>query len=92
MMKNAFYFTLKALSVRLCIKPGIQKRETECGERGDGGMSTNISGNVLKHFGECPQTFIHLRKQNTLYISKIKFGNGQRGHILVVSALKLFPF
>ena len=72
MMKNAFYFTLKARSVRLCIKPGIQKRETECGERGDGGMSTNISGNVLKHFGECPQTFIHFKEAKYLIHFKNK--------------------
>ena len=32
------------------------------------------------------------RKQNPLYIPKIKFGNGQGGHVLVVSALKCFPF
>ena len=32
----------------------------------------------------------HLKKQNPLYISKIKFGNGQEGHVLVVSALVSF--
>ena len=35
---------------------------------------------------------IILRNQNPLYNSKIKFGNGSGGHVLVVSALKLFPF
>ena len=35
---------------------------------------------------------IILRKQNPLYISKIKFRNGQGGHVLVVSALKLSTF
>ena len=44
---------------RLCIKPGIQERGTECGERGNGrnviyrGMSSNIPGNIAKHSGEC---------------------------------------
>ena len=33
---------------------------------------------------------IILRKQGPLYISKIKFGNGEGGHVLVASALK-FP-
>ena len=33
-----------------------------------------------------------MRQQNALYILKIKFGNGQGDHVLVVSALKLFPF
>ena len=32
------------------------------------------------------------KKQNPLYISKINFGNGKGGHVLVVSALKLCPF
>ena len=47
----------------LCIKPGIQKRGTECGERGNGGndifwgMLLNIPRNVLKHSGECHKTF-----------------------------------
>ena len=35
---------------------------------------------------------IILRKQNPLYISKIKFGNGPGGHALVIYVLKLFPF
>ena len=35
---------------------------------------------------------IILRKQNPLCISKIKFGNGQGNHVIVVSALKFFPF
>ena len=35
---------------------------------------------------------IILRKQNPLYISKIKFGNGLGGHALVMYVLKLFPF
>ena len=36
---------------RLCIKPGIQERET----RGMGGMLLNIPGNIDKHSGECHQ-------------------------------------
>ena len=28
------------------------------GTRGMGGMSPNIPGNVAKHSGECPQTFV----------------------------------
>ena len=35
---------------------------------------------------------IILKKQNSLYIPKIKFGNGQGGHVLVASALKSIPF
>ena len=33
-----------------------------------------------------------LREQNPLYISKIKFRNGQGDHVLVVSALELSTF
>ena len=33
-----------------------------------------------------------LRKQNPLYISKIKFRNGQGDHVLVASALELSTF
>ena len=36
---------------RLCIKPGIQERET----RGMGGMLLNIPGNIDKHSGKCHQ-------------------------------------
>ena len=39
------------LKTRLCIKPGIQERET----RGMGGMLLNIPGNIDKHSGECHQ-------------------------------------
>ena len=45
---------------RLCIKPGIQERRTECGEWGKCYISGNVakhSRNVLKHFEECRQTF-----------------------------------
>ena len=48
---------------RLCIRPGIQERGTECGEREEQGqcyIPGNVakhSGNVLKHSGECRQTF-----------------------------------
>ena len=35
---------------------------------------------------------IILRNQNPLYISKIKIENGPGAHVLVKSALKLFPF
>ena len=34
----------------------------------------------------------HFKEANPLYISKIKFGNGQGGHVLITSALKLFTF
>ena len=44
------------ISARLCIKPGIQERGTECGERGKW-EECYIPGNVAKHSGECPQTF-----------------------------------
>ena len=53
-----------------CIKPGIQEREQNAGNAGNqgnvifGGMSPsipgnveNMLGNVLKHSGECRQTF-----------------------------------
>ena len=33
-----------------------------------------------------------LRKQNPLYISEIKFRNGQGDHVVVVSALELSTF
>ena len=37
-------------------------------------------------------SFVDFEQVNAaLYISKIKSGNGQGGHVLVVSALKLFP-
>ena len=37
-------------------------------------------------------SFVDFEQVNaTLYISKIKSGNGQGGQVLVVSALKLFP-
>ena len=34
----------------------------------------------------------HFREANLLYISKIKFRNGQGDHVLVVSALELSTF
>ena len=34
----------------------------------------------------------HFKEANPLYISKIKLGNGQGGHALVASVLKLFLF
>ena len=37
----------------LCIKPGLQERGMERGERGQG----YIPGNVAKHFRECPEKF-----------------------------------
>ena len=43
----------KLLTSKLCIKPGIQERGTECGERGE----CYIPGNVVKCSRECPQTF-----------------------------------
>lgn len=33
-----------------------------------------------------------IQKQNSLYISKITFGNGLRGHVLAVSALPCFTY
>ena len=49
-------FPCQPLLQRLCIKPGIQERGTECGERGKQG-NCYILGNVTKHSGECRQTF-----------------------------------
>ena len=49
-------FIFHAKLKRLCIKPGIQERGAECGERGEWG-ECYISGNVAKHSGEYPQTF-----------------------------------
>ena len=43
----------------LCRKPGIQERGTECGEHREWG-ECYIPGNVAKHTGECPQTFLGL--------------------------------
>ena len=45
-------------SRRLCIKPGIQERGTECGERAEwcGGRGGYIPLNVAKHSRECPET------------------------------------
>ena len=40
---------------RLCIKPGIQERVTECGKRGEQG-ECYIPENVAKYSGECLQT------------------------------------
>ena len=40
----------------LCIKPGIQERGTECGERGEWG-ECYIPENVAKHSGKCCKTF-----------------------------------
>ena len=45
---------------RLCIKPGIQERVTECGKRGEQGEcyipGCYIPENVAKYSGECLQT------------------------------------
>ena len=49
-------------------------------------MNLNIKGD----FQICIS--VPLRKQNPLYISKIKFRNGQEDHVLVVSALELSTF
>ena len=40
----------------LCIKPGIQERGTECGERREWG-ECYIPENVAKHSGKCCKTF-----------------------------------
>ena len=57
------------LGNRLCIKPGIQERETECGKRGEWGESY-IPGNVLKYSGECPQTFRGMSSNITGNVAK----------------------
>ena len=60
---SVIYFHEKQMLKRLCIKPGIQERGTECGERGEWGnvifrgMSPNIPGNVFNYSGEHRQTF-----------------------------------
>ena len=56
-LKLEEYSHLKLWSMcRLCIKPGIQERGTECGEPREWG-ECYILGNIAKHCGECPQTF-----------------------------------
>ena len=49
-------FPNQACDYWLCIKPGIQERGTDCGERGEWG-ECYIPGDVLKHSGECPIYF-----------------------------------
>ena len=49
-------FPNQACDYWLCIKPGIQERGTDCGERGEW-VECYIPGNVAKHSGECSQTF-----------------------------------
>ena len=49
-------FPNQACDYWLCIKPGIQERGTDCGERGEWG-ECYIPGYVLKHSGECPIYF-----------------------------------
>ena len=44
-------------SLIFLIKPGIQERGTESGERGEWGECYIPGKNVLKHSGECRQTF-----------------------------------
>ena len=46
---------------------------------------------LREHFGGINCQTI-LRKQNPLYISKIKFRDGQEDHVLVESALKVSTF
>ena len=55
----ALHLFLELINPRLCIKPEIQKRGTECEERGEWGenMGMLYPGNVSRHFGECRQTF-----------------------------------
>ena len=57
--KNLFWYfywnsVILFAFLRLCIKPGIQERGTECRNAENGSY---ITGNVVKHSGECPQTF-----------------------------------
>ena len=49
-------FPNQACDYWLCIKPGIQERGTDCGERGEWG-ECYIPGYVLKYSGECPIYF-----------------------------------
>ena len=53
---NSAWWFLSFSFFRLCIKPGIQERGTECREPGEWG-ECYIPGNVAKHSVECPQTF-----------------------------------
>ena len=53
---NFIVLFLLLCEIWLCIRPGIQERGTECGERGEWG-ECYIPGNVAKYSGECHQTF-----------------------------------
>ena len=45
------------ITKRLCVKPGIQERGTECGQRGEWGECC-IPGNVAKHEQtKCTETY-----------------------------------
>ena len=69
-------FIFHAKLKRLCIKPGIQERGTECGERGEWG-ECYISGNVAKHSGEYLQTFRGMSSNIPGNIAKHSGGCGQ---------------
>ena len=51
-MIDHFVFMQGSKFSRQCIKPEVQERETQFGERGKWGQC-NISGNVTKRSGEC---------------------------------------
>ena len=53
---NFIVLFLLLCEIWLCIRPGIQERGTECGERGEWG-ECYIPGNVAKYSGECHKTF-----------------------------------
>ena len=69
-ISGSYFWSPQYIKQRLCIKPGIQERGTECEECGEWGnvnfgecgqtfqkMPPNIPGNVAKHSGKCCQTF-----------------------------------
>ena len=66
-------FSWKAVSQRqlqrLCIKPVIQERGTECGEHREWG-ECYIPGNATKHSGVCCQTFRGMSPNIPEYVAK----------------------
>ena len=62
-ISGSYFWSPQYIKQRLCIKPGIQERGTECEECGEWGnvifrgIRPNIPGNAPKHSRECRQTF-----------------------------------
>ena len=57
--KRESFIKVNHLVYRLCMKPGIQERRLECGERKEQ-RKCYIPGNITNYFGECPQIFCRI--------------------------------